>query len=134
MNNKIIYIAKEESETVRAYNKNRRDIFFVEIDGKKIQSRENFVEEMAMKFGFFGKFSPPTLSWWNEYMCDLLWIEKENIVLLISNFEAMLSNDPETKKLIVEYFEEIILPWWGGNVIGHMVGGYPREFVIYLEV
>lgn len=35
MNNKIIYIAKEESETVRAYNKNRRDIFFVEIDGKK---------------------------------------------------------------------------------------------------
>ncbi len=28
----------------------------------------------------------------------------------------------------------IILPWWEGEVVGHMVGAEPREFLLYLEV
>ena len=30
-------------------------------------------------------------------------------------------------------FAEIILPWWEGEVVGHMVDGKPRGFLIYLE-
>ncbi len=31
-------------------------------------------------------------------------------------------------------FEEITLPWWEGEVVGHLVGGVPRGFWIYLEI
>ena len=30
-------------------------------------------------------------------------------------------------------FEENILPWWEEEVVGHMVGGVPRKFLVYLE-
>ena len=41
---------------------------------------------------------------------------------------------PETKQNIIADFEEIILPWWDGEVVGHTVGGAPRNFNVYLAV
>jgi len=29
---------------------------------------------------------------------------------------------------------EITLPWWEGEVVGHLVGGVPRGFSVYLEI
>ena len=29
--------------------------------------------------------------------------------------------------------EDIILPWWEGKVVGHMVDGEPRGFMLYIE-
>ena len=75
-----------------------------------------------------------TLEWCNDYLCDLMWIEQESIVLLISNFNVMLTNAPEIKRNIIADFEEIILPWWEEDVIGHMVGGVTRKFLVYLEM
>ena len=45
----------------------------------------------------------------------------------------MLSDEPKLKKIILDDFEEIILPWWEKEVVGHMVGGTPRGFLVYLE-
>lgn len=45
----------------------------------------------------------------------------------------MLVDDLKTKQNIMADFEEIILPWWEGEVTGHIVGGMPRKFTVYLE-
>ena len=39
----------------------------------------------------------------------------------------------EAVRVIIEDFEKITLPWWEGEVIGRMVGGKPRGFMVYLE-
>lgn len=134
MNNRIIYIAKEESEEVRFFAKKCKNVFFSEIDGAKIQSGENFVQALSKAFSFFDKIPMATLEWCNDYLCDLEWITQESIILLISDFDVMLSNAPKTKENIIKNFEEIILPWWEGDIIGHMVGGIPKKFLVYLEM
>lgn len=134
MNNKIFYITKKEAEAVQSFAKDRNNVFFSEIDGAKILSEETYVREISRAFGFFDKLPMATFEWCNDYLCDLMWIKQENIVLLIYNFNVMSINAPETKQNIIADFEEIILPWWDGEVVGHMVGGVPRNFNVYLEV
>lgn len=52
----------------------------------------------------------------------------------IRGFAKILINDSDLKKEIPSDFEEIILPWWEGEVVGHLVGGSPRGFSIYLKI
>lgn len=134
MNNKILCITKKEVEAVKSFAKDCKNVFFSEIDGAKILSEESYVREISKAFGFFDKLPMATLEWCNDYLCDLMWIEQESIVLLISNFNVMLTNAPEIKRNIIADFEEIILPWWEEDVIGHMVGGVTRKFLVYLEM
>lgn len=133
MKNKIVYITKDETEEIKKNVLHNEDIFFAEIDGAKIGTEADYVQAMSNAFAFPHELPAMKIGWSNDYISDLMWIEQNNIVLIIHEFDLMLCDEPKLKKLILDDFEEIILPWWEGEVVGHMVGGTPRGFLVYLE-
>ena len=133
MDNKIVCVTKEEAEVIKENSICNKDIFFVEINGESIRNEEEYVQAMADAFIFPDKLPSRKLGWYNDYICDLMWIEKKDIVMLVRDYDSMLVDEVETKKIIMDDFAEIILPWWEGEVVGHMVDGKPRGFLIYLE-
>lgn len=102
MNNKIVYVTKNETQFIKADAVQNREIYFAEIDGAGIKAEEDYVRAMADAFTFPHKLPEMKLGWYNDYIND-----------------------------IMADFEEIILPWWEEEVVGHMVGGVPRKFLVY---
>lgn len=133
MNNKLVYITKDEAERIKNHALNNEDVFFAEIEGGKIRTEADYVQEMSNAFAFPHELPVMKIGWYNDYISDLMWIEQKDIVLLIHNYDLMLCDEQKLKKNILDDFEEIILPWWEGEVVGHMVGGMPRGFMVYLE-
>ncbi|MCM1500923.1 MAG: hypothetical protein NC124_20890 [Clostridium sp.] len=133
MNNKIVYVTKEEALSIKKNAVQCSDVFFAEIDGADIKTEEDYVEAMSYAFGFSHVIPKMEIEWCNDYISDLMWIEQKIIVMLIRNYDVMLESNLKLKKDIVADFEEIILPWWEEEVIGHMVGGVPRKFTVYIE-
>lgn len=133
MNNKLVYVTKDEAEQIKNHALNNEDVFFAEIEGAKIRTEADYVQEMSNAFTFPHELPAMKIGWYNDYISDLMWIEQKDIVLLIHNYDLMLCDEQKLKKNILDDFEEIILPWWEGEVVGHMVDGKPRGFLIYLE-
>lgn len=133
MNNKIVYVTKDEAEVIKENSMYNKDIFFAEINGAQIRTEEEYVQAMVDAFVFPHELPGMKLGWYKDYICDLMWIEQKDIVMLVHDYGLMLLDELNTKKIIMDDFEEIILPWWEGEVVGHMVGGEPRGFLIYLE-
>lgn len=133
MNNKLVYITKDEAEQIKNHALNNEDVFFAEIEGAEIRTEADYVQEMSNAFAFPHELPAMKIGWYNDYISDLMWIEQKDIVLLIHNYDLMLCDEQKLKKNILDDFEEIILPWWEGEVVGHMVGGMPRGFIVYLE-
>lgn len=133
MNNKIVYVTKNEAQLIKADAVQNREIYFAEIDGAEIKAEEDYVRAMAEAFAFPHKLSEMKLGWYNDYINDLMWIEQKEIVLIINNYDLMLVDNLKLKNDIMADFEEIILPWWEEEIVGHMVGGVPRKFLVYLE-
>ena len=133
MNNKIVYVTKNEAQLIKADAVQNREIYFAEIDGAEIKAEEDYVRAMAEAFAFPHKLHEMKLVWYNDYINDLMWIEQKEIVLIINNYDLMLVDNLKLKNDIMADFEEIILPWWEEEVVGHMVGGVPRKFLVYLE-
>lgn len=133
MNNKIIYIAKDEVTKIRTDVLKNQDVFLAEIDGARIRTEEEYVRAMADAFAIPQPLLAMKIGFLNDWMSDLLWIKQKDIVLIVHDYDLMLLDDLKTKKIIMLDFEEIILPWWEGDVVGHMVDGEPRGFWVYLE-
>lgn len=133
MNNKIVYVTKEKIDEIKNCSLYNENIFIAEIEGAKIKTEADYVQAMSNAFAFPHKLPAMKIGWYNDYICDLMWIKQKNIVLIIHEFDLMLCDEPKLKKVILDDLEEIILPWWEGEVVGHMVGGMARDFFIYLE-
>lgn len=133
MDNKIIYVTKDEAKIIEKDAIENDNTYFVKIDGSKIKTEEQYVKAMMKGFAFPHDLPEFSISWYNDYITDLMWVEQKEISLLIRNYDLMLDSNVKIKKNIMADFEEIILPWWEGDVVGHMVGGVPRKFLIYLE-
>lgn len=133
MNNKIVYITKNEAEQIKEDALHNGSVFFAEVEGSKIRTEADYVQEMSNVFAFPHELPAMKIGWYNDYISDLMWIKQNDIVLLIHDYDLMLCDEQKLKKNILNDFEEIILPWWEGEVVGHMVGGKPRGFLVYLE-
>ncbi len=133
MNNRINYISKMEAEKIKKDALKNKAVFFAEIEGNEIKTEEDYVQAMANAFCFPQELPGKKLDWCNDYICDLMWIKQKNIILLIRNYDLMLIDHLEVKNNAIADFEEIILPWWEGEIIGHMVDGVPRRFLVYIE-
>lgn len=133
MNNKIVYITKDEAEQIKNHALYDENIFFAEIEGAKIRTEVDYVQEISDAFDFPNELPAMKIGWSNDYISDLMWIKQKDIVLLIHDYNLMLCDEQKLKKNILDDFKEIILPWWEGEVVGHMVGGKSRGFMVYLE-
>ena len=99
MKNEIIYVTKDEAKVIKMNAIKDQDIFFAEIDGTKIMTEEDYVCAMANAFVFPQALPAMKIGWHNDYINDLSWIEQKNIVLLIHNYDLMLTDDLKTKKI-----------------------------------
>ncbi len=135
MKNRIVYVNEQEADAVKAEALQKENVFFAELDGRSIQTEADYVREMELVMNCPYEKSDMylKLGWYHDWICELLWLGEKDVVLLLRGYDFMLRNNEKTKKRIVEDFEEIPLPWWEGEVIGHMVGGKPRSFMVYLE-
>lgn len=133
--NKIHFVSKVEIQKIKNNIEKDSNVFIAELFGEQLNSEKDFMAGTLDAFhlpSFYTRYL--NYSWYNDYICDLLWIEEHNIAMFVHNFDSMLKNDDQIKKWWLEDLEKIILPWWDGDVVGHMVGGYPREFNVYLEI
>ena len=73
----------------------------------------------------------------NEYFMIEVHViskDKENqgtgICIAINSFSEFLADDKETKAMIMEDFEEDILPFWETEVASVVKNGTPRSFIV----
>lgn len=135
MKNKIYYVSKARAEEIKAECLSDKDIFLAEIDGAEISTEKEYVcavwQAICCHLDTEGY---EKIGWLRDDLERLHWIPQPDIALIIHNYNLMLREDKKLKTYILEDFYEIILPWWDGDVVGHMVGGEPRGFDVYLEV
>ena len=130
MKNRIIYTSDKEIAEVRKCLKQNDKTYVVEIEGIKCLYLSDYLNLISDLFQFPMKVKG--LDGYNDWMKDLSWIGKNQIVIIIYNFQQFLQKDVSSKTAILEDFYEIILPWWESEVVNCVVGGEKRRMVVYL--
>lgn len=130
MENRIIYTSNKEITEVRERLKQDDKTYVVEIEGKICLYLSDYLNLISNLFQF--PIKAKGLDGYNDWMRDLSWINKKQIVIIIYNFQQFLQKDISSKTAILEDFNEIILPWWESEVVDCMVGGEMRKMLVYL--
>ncbi|NLD49817.1 MAG: barstar family protein [Clostridiaceae bacterium] len=131
INNQIIAANIKEIEALKVGLASNNAAYLVEINGSQIQSWEDYISVVQDKF----KFPTPCLGSVDRYldwMRDLGWLEKEEYILIITNYGMFLNNDSKLKSLIIEDFNDVILPFWQDEVKEVVVEGKAKSFMVYL--
>jgi len=127
--NKIFKASQPEVEVILK-NVNS-DIHVVEIDGRKIQSWQDYISEIETKMKF-----PTTcidsIDRYLDWITDLTWLEKKGYILIIYNFTEFIKNDLSLKSELIEDFKRTILPFWQEEIKEVVVNGEPQRFNVYL--
>lgn len=130
---KIKNVDKKQAERLK-HVLIQNNIFVVEIDGKKINSVDDYMKAISVAFSFpknlFKNFE--SIDAYNDWMRDLSWLENfDGYAIFISHINEMLSNDIKKKEIILRNFEEVIIPFWTNEVEIVVVGGERKEFVVF---
>lgn len=130
MKNTIMLMSEKDFELIEKQIRKNENIFYAEIDGKEICNLSEYFACVSISF----RFPHPAHIWavYDDWMTDLTWIDKECIVFAIHYYGEFMKDDISNKREIVEDFEELIFPWWEGEVMQHMVGAKPKRFIVYL--
>ena len=129
MENKLLYVSLAEIHVIKEKLKSINTFFLVEIDGKKVKELSDYLIAVSELFEF--PIPAHGLDGYNDWMRDLEWIGKEKIILIIYNYDEFLKFDLHSKKLIIEGFENLILPWWQSEVAKYVVEGKTKSFQVY---
>jgi len=134
MKNKIFNITTAEIEGIKSKVEQDSTGFLAEIDGKYISTLEEYLSCVSELFRFPMLSDDYKLSWdgYLDWIRDLDWLGKDSYTLIIHDYKSFLANDLELKKMIMDDFEEIILPWWQEDVEKFCVGGKAKPFNVYL--
>lgn len=130
MENRIIYISYKEIEEVRHNLKQDGESYIVEIEGEKCLYLTQYLDLMSSHFQF--PIKAKGLDGYNDWLRDLSWINKKQIIIIINNFQQFLKKDNSSKMAIIQDFDEVILPWWESEVVNCVVGGTPKKMLVYL--
>jgi len=130
MENKVFYVTSREMAEYKKLFENDSSLYAVELNGSNIHMLQEYLTIMTEILGF--PFPSRTLDGYNDWMCDLDWLEKDGYVLVIYNYKDFLSQDLPSKKAVRDGFVNIILPWWQQEVETCVVGGKVKAFNLYL--
>lgn len=128
MKNKIIYVSVDEMKEIKLRFQN--NVLVVEIEGKKCSNLTDYLCLMSNLFCFPTKSRG--LDSYNDWMTDLSWLNRNEIVIIIYDYSVFLNQDLSLKKCIIENFEKVILPWWESEVVNCMVDGKTKKVTVYL--
>ena len=131
--NKIEYVTKEKMREIKARVDRDPNIFVIELFGNQLPTEKLFMQATIKAIQIPYPDCKIDYDWYNDYIRDLLWIREPDIVMLVHDFDSILKADLKIKQWWIEDLKKYILPWWDGEVVGHMVDGYPRGFDVYLE-
>lgn len=130
MKNEIIYINQMEIKEIKRNVYSNDNIFCVEMDGRKCDNLSDYLTDISNKFQF------PTVAKgfdvYDDWITDLTSINKDNIVVIINNYTDFLRYDLQSKRKILNIFEQSVLPWWEAEVCNCVVGGKSKSFIVYL--
>lgn len=134
MNNQTICITKEqEKEFIKKYI--LKNYYIAKIDGSNIQTLNDYMNAIIIAFQFPKDMFTNTnsIDAYNDWMRDLTWIDQyDGYILVIENFEQMMSSYPKEKGIILEEFEETIYPFWENEVLHTVVDGKAKGFFVFL--
>ena len=99
MKNKIFYMNYIDRSLFK-------DGIILELDGKNMQTKEQFFLEVEKGFSF-PRPCEGSLDRFLDWMCDLDWIRSDKIYLIIKNAAFFLENDKQFKEVIFKCFEKI---------------------------
>ena len=109
-----------------------KNFFIAEIDGEKIGTLEDYMNEIIEAFHFpKGMFENlDSFDSYNDWLRDLLWLG--DYALFIVSQDKMLRKYPKTKETIFELFVDAIIPFWKDEVEQVFVGGKSKEFNVFI--
>ena len=126
--NKIEFIEKKFFEEL--VNKNSNDCYIAIIDGKENKDWNSYRDTIERLFKFPTKKN--NYDGYSDWMRDLSWIESDSFILCITNYDDFLSTNLEEKKIIMNMFQNTILPWWDEEVVKFVVDGERKKFNIFI--
>lgn len=112
-------------------SKIKKNLHLVEIQGKEIQSWKEYISKIENTFKLPREWVN-TIDGYNDWMRDLEWLEKDEYMLIIYDYKSFLEQDPLLKKIIMDGFDNLILPWWQEEVERCAVDGKAKRFNVYL--
>jgi len=130
IDNKIKSISTCELIEVREKAKNAGS-HVVELQGKDIQSWDDYLDKMEIAFQFPNKWRV-NIQGYIDWMKDLDWIKNDSFALIIHDYQEFLTQNVDTKKMVMEIFSEELLPWWQAEIEEFMSGANAKSFNIYL--
>ena len=130
MENKIYYISYKEMVNIKKTLEEDGSLYVAEINGSNIQQLQDFLDVVSEKFSF--PFPSRSLDSYNDWMRDLDWLNKDGYALIIYNYKDFLNQDLSFRKTVINGFNELILPWWKGEVEQCVVDGKAKPFNVYL--
>jgi len=130
MINKIIYTSTQEMKEVKSKLERSNETYIVEIEGEQCLYLKDYLNLMSSFFRF--PIKAKGLDGYNDWMRDLSWLNKKQIIIIINNFQEFLQKDVTSKEAILEDFTQMILPWWESEVIDCVVGGETKKMLVYL--
>lgn len=129
--NKVQKVNSQDVEFIKEKLDSNDRVYVVEVSGSNIQSWEDYISEIQSKF-LFPTSCVDNIDGYLDWMRDLDWLNKEEIVLIINDFSIFLKDDPKLKNEIISDFVDIILPFWQDEVKKVVVEGKAKPFIVYL--
>ncbi len=129
--NKIIEISEFDLMTCLDDIKQNYEAKIIEIDGKCVDSWEDYSRVIEKEFDF-----PTTcvenMDGYSDWIRDLSWIDADAYIIVIRNANSFLKNNIELKKTIFNHFTESIFPFWEYDVEKYVVDGKRKLFIVFL--
>lgn len=132
--NTVKYIPMQEVPQLKKKFQQDQGIFMVEINGKQCSKLADYLKIMSDSFSF--PIEAKGVDGYNDWMRDLTWIKEKKIVVIISNYTDFLKDDLSSKEVILQEFNQLILPWWDGEYAGCLVNGdeLKKDMMIYYAI
>lgn len=130
MENKIHYTSSNEMLAIKKKLENCDSLYIVEINGEEINQLTDFLTTMSQGFQF--PIPSRSLDSYYDWMRDLDWLNKDEYVLIITNYKQFLSQDLSARKEVIEGLTSIILPFWEEEVRKVVIEGEVKSFMVYL--
>lgn len=128
MHNKIIYLTKKE---YKKYNFPVTDNLFI-ISGADCQKLSDYFNQVYYQLNFPLIDINKSIDTYFDWIRDLSWLSGDEIVFIINDFDILLKNDLNNKQIVMDLFQNEILPWWEDGVTKCVVEGKPRKFNVYI--
>ena len=129
--NKIIEISEFELISCLDNIKQNYEAKVVEIDGKYIDSWEDYSRIIEKEFDF-PSTCVDSMDRYNDWIRDLSWLGDEAFIIVIKNANSFIKNNIELKTKIFNRFTEDILPFWEHEVEKYVVDGKRKLFIVFL--